>query len=61
MYSNPFFFLLDKTCIADCNGHGRCKDGKCICDVGYSGPDCVIQGRFLHPKGCVNYILFFAF
>ena len=42
-----FLLLSDKTCIADCNGHGKCKDGKCICDVGYSGPDCSIQGRFL--------------
>lgn len=39
MYSDNFT-ISDKTCSDDCNGHGTCKDGKCICDTGYIGVSC---------------------
>ena len=39
MYSDNFA-ISDKTCSDDCNGHGTCKDGKCICDTGYIGVSC---------------------
>jgi hypothetical protein len=29
--------------ITDCSGHGRCRDGQCVCYQGWTGPDCSIQ------------------
>jgi hypothetical protein len=26
--------------MTDCNGHGLCVDGKCVCDKGFTGTDC---------------------
>merc|ERR1711998_378135 len=34
--------LEKATCkhLNSCNGHGSCKDSKCVCDKGYDGEDC---------------------
>lgn len=29
-----------KKCANDCSGNGLCLDGRCICNVGFDGPDC---------------------
>lgn len=29
-----------RTCLMGCSGHGLCKDGTCVCALGYAGPDC---------------------
>jgi hypothetical protein len=26
--------------ITDCSGHGRCRDGQCVCYEGWTGPEC---------------------
>ncbi|KAH1166061.1 hypothetical protein KIL84_015233 [Mauremys mutica] len=37
------------SCPNNCNGHGRCVDGKCICSKPYVGEDC---SQELCPKNC---------
>jgi SAM-dependent methyltransferase len=32
-------YLLEK-CPNDCSGNGLCENGQCICDLGFSGPNC---------------------
>ena len=32
--------FLGSSCPGDCNGHGLCENGKCICDIDYEGEDC---------------------
>ncbi|XP_074858921.1 tenascin-N [Carettochelys insculpta] len=37
------------SCLNNCNGHGRCIDGKCICSKPYIGEDC---SQRLCPANC---------
>jgi len=30
------------TCDARCGNHGQCKNGSCICSVGYNGKYCTL-------------------
>ena len=32
----------------ECNGHGECAEGDCVCDIGYEGIDCLtlINAKF---------------
>ena len=55
MYSDNFT-ISDKTCSDDCNGHGTCKDGKCICDTGYIGVSC---NRNLNWSFCLHLLYLF--
>jgi hypothetical protein len=36
--SNPYF--RDQVCPNNCNGHGYCKSGKCVCLPGWNGTNC---------------------
>ena len=29
-----------RTCLLDCAGRGLCRDGTCVCALGFGGPDC---------------------
>ena len=30
----------DECEVADCNGHGKCVNGNCVCARGFTGPAC---------------------
>ncbi|KAK2139996.1 hypothetical protein LSH36_1520g00006 [Paralvinella palmiformis] len=53
------YSFLNVTCINDCNGHGVCNKGSCLCDTGYLGEDCsLLSGtppsnvQYLEPMFC---------
>ena len=33
-------FYLGPACEAHCGGHGDCLDQRCLCDPGFTGPNC---------------------
>lgn len=35
-------FYLGPGCLENCRGHGDCLNEQCICDPGYSGPNCYL-------------------
>lgn len=35
-------FYLGPGCVENCRGHGDCLNEQCICDPGYSGPNCYL-------------------
>ena len=35
----------DECEVADCNGHGKCVNGVCVCSRGFTGPSCE-QSKF---------------
>lgn len=37
----------DECEVADCNGHGKCVNGNCLCARGFTGPSCE-QSKFKH-------------
>lgn len=37
----PAFIIL-RSCVSNCNGHGLCFDGECTCSEGFSGQDCAV-------------------
>nr|ACX35614.1 tenascin XB-like protein [Salmo salar] len=44
-------------CPNECSDQGRCKDGKCVCFPGFSGPDCSLSdcpGNCNDKGKCVN-------
>ena len=41
--------MEDKLCGPECEKHGECNNGTCICDPGYGGLDCLVA---LCPKNC---------
>ena len=41
-----FSSIAELKCKQNCNSHGVCKLGECICETGYSGEDCSIKGKF---------------
>ncbi|XP_024654172.2 tenascin isoform X2 [Maylandia zebra] len=46
-----------KECPSECSDQGRCKDGKCVCFPGFSGPDCSqsnCPGDCSNNGKCVN-------
>uniref|UniRef100_A0A8C2JGG3 Tenascin C n=1 Tax=Cyprinus carpio TaxID=7962 RepID=A0A8C2JGG3_CYPCA len=46
-----------KTCPNDCHEHGKCVDGKCVCNEGFAGEDCSIKTcpNDCHERGqCVD-------
>lgn len=38
-------FYIGPGCLDNCNGHGDCLKEQCICDPGYTGPNCYLS----HP------------
>ncbi|CEM24098.1 unnamed protein product [Vitrella brassicaformis CCMP3155] len=46
----------EKSCDDDCNGHGKCRDGVCDCDPGYSGHLCehACPNECSHNGDCVE-------
>ncbi len=40
VYFNDCWMFDPELCPANCNGRGHCEFGYCICDPGFSGPDC---------------------
>ena len=52
-----FIFKKPSSCNKNCN-NGLCKDGKCICDKGYTGSDCSVKcfnnnGLCLDDGSCI--------
>ena len=41
---------VGRACSEHCNGHGSCRFPSCLCDSGYSGPECGYQ-RHDNPVG----------
>lgn len=35
-------FYLGPGCLDNCRGHGDCLKEQCVCDPGYSGPNCYL-------------------
>nr|XP_034983281.1 reelin isoform X1 [Zootoca vivipara] len=35
-------FYLGPGCVDNCRGHGDCLKGQCVCDPGFSGPNCYL-------------------
>merc|ERR1712212_759663 len=35
--------ITGKTCPNDCNGNGKCTNGKCQCNKGFGGFDCSVD------------------
>ncbi|EHA99730.1 Tenascin-N [Heterocephalus glaber] len=40
------------SCPGACSGHGRCVDGRCVCDAPYVGPDCAYPAC---PQDCSGH------
>jgi hypothetical protein len=40
---NVTFIYQRGSCPNQCSGHGQCLAGKCICNTGWTGPDCSTQ------------------
>ena len=49
--------LRNVLCLNACSGKGQCKDTVCICDVGYSNPDCSYKIG-APPEIAINGVLF---
>lgn len=49
-------FYLGPGCLENCRGHGDCLNEQCICDPGYSGPNCYLTQSLkvilLHDLKC---------
>merc|ERR1711988_365660 len=41
---------MDATCPNDCNRHGVCQDGTCLCDFGRMGEDCGHEGEDAYSR-----------
>ncbi|KAM7538217.1 hypothetical protein Aperf_G00000076045 [Anoplocephala perfoliata] len=66
----PFYVLFQPMCATEslrgcpnnCSNHGNCdyKDERCICDPGYTGPDCSSKDHCVNPDippceyGCIS-------
>ena len=42
----------DASCSGDCSGHGICRDGRCQCNIGWTGDACETS---LCPFQCHEY------
>ena len=40
--------ITEKTCPNDCGGNGKCNNGKCECNPGFSGYDCSKEGMHIY-------------
>ena len=40
---------VEAPCPSDCNGHGTCERGVCLCEFGYSGDSCETLTQFINP------------
>jgi len=40
-----------RTCLMGCSGRGLCHDGRCVCAVGFGGPDCAMT-TVPSPRDC---------
>ncbi|KAL4226959.1 hypothetical protein ACF0H5_014936 [Mactra antiquata] len=38
---------IGRDCLTWCNGHGKCSDTGCICDAGWTGPNCDVRSSEL--------------
>lgn len=34
----------------NCNEHGTCKNGKCVCNKGFTGADCSVEAVFISSQ-----------
>lgn len=45
-------FYLGPGCLENCRGHGDCLNEQCICDPGYSGPNCYLTQTLKVTTAC---------
>ncbi|ETE68854.1 Reelin, partial [Ophiophagus hannah] len=43
-------FYLGPGCVENCRGHGDCLKEQCICDPGFSGPNCYLTHPLKEPQ-----------
>lgn len=47
-------FYIGPACDSHCGGHGDCLDQRCLCDPGFTGPNC-------YASTALKVVLFFHF
>lgn len=42
------FYIIGDCYDKTCNSHGTCQDAKCLCDIGWMGPNCNLRNEVLY-------------
>ena len=51
-------FYIGPACDAHCGGHGDCLDQRCLCDPGFTGPNCYASTALKVPDvNLISHIL----
>lgn len=50
-------FYIGPACEAHCGGHGDCLDQRCLCDPGFTGPNCYASTALKVETGSLSLSL----